>query len=132
MRRVCQLSAAGFTLVELLVVIAIVSILASVAVTQYATYKQKAVDADMLSTLRSGRTAMEGLYVGSDPLSYASATEALLPAFGYRASPTVNIKIVAKSDNNYTLRVCATGGSSAAYIFDSTVGVAAEDSGSCT
>ena len=123
---------AGFTLIELLVVVAIISILAAVAVSQYASYKQKAVDADMLTALRAARQAMESLYIDSS-LSYALATETMLhDLYGYRASATVSIKIVTKTVNNYSLRVCSVGGTSPAFLFDSTVGVSAADTGACT
>jgi prepilin-type N-terminal cleavage/methylation domain-containing protein len=120
----------GLTLIELLVVVGIISILASVAIAEYATYKRQAVDTDMLSALHAARHAMEAFYVGAE--SYAGATEADLPTYGYRASPTVSVKIVSKTADNYSVRTCAGGGTSPAFLYDSVLGLSQPDSGSCS
>jgi type IV pilus assembly protein PilE len=119
----------GFTLVELLVVVAIIGILATVALTEFAHYKQEAVDTDMVASLHSARHAMEGYYVGV--LSYAGATEADLLTYGYRASPDISLKIVSATGDNYVVRVCAVGGTSPAFVYDTNVGHDQPDSGSC-
>lgn len=115
-------SKSGFTLVELLVVIAIVGLLASIAIPQYAAYKQKAVDADMLSALHSARHAMESYYVEFDTYSTANETT-LHDSFGYRGSASVTMKILSKTLLSYAVETCAIGGSAPAFIFDSNVGV---------
>jgi prepilin-type N-terminal cleavage/methylation domain-containing protein len=120
----------GLTLIELLVVIGIIAILASVALTEFATYKRQAVDTDMLSALHAARHAMEAFYVV--PESYAGATEADLPTYGYRASSAISIKIVSKTVANYSIRVCAGGGTSQAFLYDTTLGISQPDSGSCS
>ena len=120
----------GLTLIELLVVVAIIAILASIALANYTSYKQKAVDTDMLSALTAARQAMEAFFVG--PESYAGATEADLPTYGYRASPGVTVKIVSATVENYSVRACVVGGTTPAFLYDSTVGVSQPDSGSCS
>lgn len=123
----------GFTLVELLVVIAIIGLLAAVALSQYAMYKQKAVDAKMEASLHGARQAMEGYYASVSPPSYVGATEANLSAFhGYRASVGVSLSIPVQTQTNYLVRVCATGGTSSAYQYDASVGVMVQSSSPCS
>jgi type IV pilus assembly protein PilA len=115
-------STAGFSLIELLVVIGIIGILASVALAQYATYKQNGVDTQMESSLQAGRLAMEAYFVEHD--TYATADEATLrSSYGFRYTPGVSFTIITKTDARYRLQACAVGGSSAALVFDSTVGL---------
>ena len=112
---------AGFTLVELLVVIAIIGIMASIAITQYAVYKQKAVDSQMESSLQAGRHAMEAYYV--DKETYQTASETVLhDSYGFRYTAGVDFKILDKQTSTYQIQACAVGGTSAAMVFDSTVG----------
>jgi prepilin-type N-terminal cleavage/methylation domain-containing protein len=131
MNRRSRSAAAGFTLVELLVVVAIVGILASIAITQYALYKAKAVDAQMQSALNSAREAMECHYVKGSPPSYSGATEAVLRAdCDYRGTaPNVRLLIVSATLDQYVLLACAAGASSPAWRYDSNVGTMVPDSG---
>jgi type IV pilus assembly protein PilA len=111
----------GFTLIELLVVVAIIGIIASVAIPQYALYKQQAVDGLMESTLENGRHAMEAYFVRND--TYATATEALLAAsYGFRRAAQATFTIVNQQQLSFVIRVCAAGGTSPAWEFDSVVG----------
>jgi prepilin-type N-terminal cleavage/methylation domain-containing protein len=120
----------GFTLVELLVVVAIIGILSSVAITQYAGYKQKAVDGKMESDLQSGRHAMEAYFVDND--TYQGSNETTLAStFGFRQSAATTFKILSTAPLTYQIEVCAEGGTSAALLFDSTVGIS-QQSSSCT
>ena len=123
----------GFTLVELLVVVGIVSILASIAMTQYAGYKQKAVDAAMMSALHNARQSMEALFAGSQPESYVTATVPLLVSdFGYQPASGITLMIVTKTDFDYSLRVCARGGTTPAFFFNSNAGAMVPGAGFCT
>jgi type IV pilus assembly protein PilE len=125
-------SCRGFTLIELLVVVAIVAILSSIAITQYALYKQKAVDAQMESTLHEARQAMEAYYVTMH--TYVGATEAvLLNTYGYKPSTSMSLSITPPpTDTNYALLVCAAGGTTPAYAYSSTGGSMFPDPGPCT
>jgi type IV pilus assembly protein PilE len=125
-------SCRGFTLIELLVVIAIVAIISSIAITQYALYKQKAVDGQMESTLHEARQAMEAYYVTSH--TYVGATEAiLLSTYGYKPSPNATLSLnPPPTDTDYALLVCAPGGTTPAYSYTSTGGSMFPDPGPCT
>ncbi len=123
----------GFTLIELLLVIAVIGILASVAITQYALYKQKATDAAMQSTLHAARQAMEALYAGSVPESYVTATVTALQNFGFPPGPdNVTLQIVSKTSDAYVLRVCAIGGTAPSMVYDTAVGAMVYDTGACS
>jgi len=112
---------AGFTLIELLVVIAIVGILASIALAQYSTYKQQAVDGLMESTLQAGRHAMEAYFVEHD--TYQTANTTLLhDNFGFRQAAMATFVIQDQQPLTFVIRVCAAGGTSPGLEFNSTVG----------
>ncbi len=103
-------------------VIAIVGILASVALAQYAIYKQHGIDSQMESSLQAGRHAMEAFFVDHD--TYTTADEATLnTTYGFRYTAGVSFKILDKTTLTYQLQVCALGGSYPALVFDSTVGL---------
>lgn len=85
----------GFTLVELLVVVAIVGILASIAVPQYAAYRQRGFDARAQSDLRNAAIAQEAYFALNEV--YVSCSDAVcvtqLP--GFRLSDGVSIDFTA-------------------------------------
>ena len=122
----------GFTLVELLVVIAIIGLLAAIAITQYALYKQKATDAAMESVLASARQAMEGFYVENN--TYVGTDPVLnLPNHGYRATQNVTLNITGPpTTTTYGLLACAIGGTSPAFSFDTTLGITQAAPGPCS
>jgi type IV pilus assembly protein PilA len=125
-------SSQGFTLIELLVVIGIVAILAAIAVSQYALYKQKSVDSLMESTLHEARQAMEAYYVGTH--TYVGATESILTtSYGYQRSGNVTLSITPPpTDSDYGLTVCAIGGTSPAFAYTSAGGLMSPSPGPCT
>ena len=61
----------GFTLIELIIVIVIVGILAMVAIPRYFANINKARRAEAVSTLRSVREALMGLYAASNSFGTA-------------------------------------------------------------
>jgi prepilin-type N-terminal cleavage/methylation domain-containing protein len=125
-------SSQGFTLIELLVVIGIVALLAAMAVSQYSLYKQKSVDSLMESTLHEARMAMEAYYVGLH--TYVGATESILTtSYGYQRSGNVTLSITPPpTDSDYGLMVCAIGGTSPAFAYNSAGGLMSPNPGPCT
>jgi len=122
----------GFTLIELLVVVAIVAILASIAITQYALYKQKAVDSQMESAMHEARQAMEGYYV--EFRTYVGATESILRNnYGYKSAPNISLSInPPPTDTEFYLLVCAPGGTTPAFAYTSLGGLMTPNPGPCT
>lgn len=96
--RICQRdpSQAGFSMIELLVAVGLVSILAAIAIPQYATYRNSAFSAEAKNDLRTVATAEEAYFVDNE--SYRSCTESdcssVLPGVGL-ISPGVLLQITA-------------------------------------
>jgi type IV pilus assembly protein PilA len=57
-----RINGSGFTLVELLIVIAIIGILASIAIPQFTSYRQKSYNSAAQSDLRNVKTNLEAYY----------------------------------------------------------------------
>lgn len=66
-------SEAGFTIIELLVVVATISVLAAIALPQFAEYREKGHDREAQSTLRAIATAQEAYFLEND--SYISCNQ---------------------------------------------------------
>lgn len=123
----------GFTLIELLVVIAIISVLASIAMSQYTAYKDTSFNATALSDLRNGVTAEEAYYVdNSTYVSCATAAdcEAVLPEFrpskDETATPVVTTFTFAAGAEEFTGNAQHRAGS-IEYQYDSSGGVFTEN-----
>ncbi len=76
----------GFTLVELLVAIAIISLLASIAIAKYMSYKVQAYDSVAKSDFKNAMSALENYFVGNN--IYPANTSDLL-ANGFNFSENV-------------------------------------------
>ncbi len=70
----------GFTLIELLVVIAIIGILASIAIPQFAAYKQQSQDGAVRSDLHNLAVSMEAYLVSNN--TYVGAVVGTIAAPG--------------------------------------------------
>ena len=57
-----RITGSGFTLVELMVVIAIIGILAAIAISQFASFRQKSYNSAAISDLRNVKTNLEAYY----------------------------------------------------------------------
>jgi prepilin-type N-terminal cleavage/methylation domain-containing protein len=57
-----RINSFGFTLIELLIVIAIIGILASIAIPQFSSYRQKSYNSATQSDLRNVKTNLEAFY----------------------------------------------------------------------
>lgn len=62
----------GFSLVELLVVIVIIGILSSIAIAAFANQRKKAVDASLISDVRTTGTQMTGFFSDGVDIDYLS------------------------------------------------------------
>ena len=122
----------GFSLIELIVVIGIVAILAAIALSQFARYKARSIDAQMQSELAHARVAMEAFYERND-YTYVGTTQADLENWGYRQTSEVDLDILLLTPTDYSLRACANGGTFASYVFSTSTGRIEEDPiGACS
>ena len=87
----------GFTLIELLVVVAIISILAAIAIPQFAMYRQKGYDAHAESDVRNAATAEEAVYATRGGYVTLGATGPAKPSTlpGLVISSTVTLQMTA-------------------------------------
>ena len=93
----------GFTLIELLVVVAIIGILAAIAISQFAAYRQRGFDAGIKSDLRAFAVAEEAYFV--DNGTYASIVTGLA-TYGYSKFAPGNVNgAMTGGDVSYSLRV---------------------------
>jgi prepilin-type N-terminal cleavage/methylation domain-containing protein len=89
--------ARGFTLIELLVVIAIISILAAIAIPQFAAYRATGFNARVASDARTAATANEAYFI--DNSAYATSGNcSLLPSMVISAGVTCTLGSATCSD----------------------------------
>ena len=111
----------GFTLIELLVTMTIIGVLASVAIPQYTSYKQRAFDSLALSDLRNVALAEEAYFTDEDRyLSCEDATCLELPGLvALSRGVRVTISI---SDENFNGTAHHERGTSRVYHWSSAEG----------
>jgi prepilin-type N-terminal cleavage/methylation domain-containing protein len=110
----------GFSLIELLVVVAIIALLAAIGIPQFASYRSRAIDAQMKSDLRNAAVAMESYYTKRS-IYPASVSE--IAGYGFQPTNGVTLSLVIVSPTSYTLSAAKPGGTQANYTFDSVSGV---------
>lgn len=116
-------AARGFTLIELLMVVAIISVLATIAIPQFAGYRQIGYDARAKSDLRNAANAQEAYFlINGDYLDCANAAcVGQLPDF--RLSTTVSITMAADNGANPTFTgSAASSGGGRTFSYDSAAG----------
>lgn len=100
----------GFTLVELLVVVAIIGILASIAIPQFAAYRERAHNGAANSDLRTVMTSQETYFVDFE--EYANTKALLVAAVPYNTSSNVeHVTAAPSSGADYQVSTCSTKGS---------------------
>jgi len=104
----------GFTLVELLVVVAIIGILASIAIPQFAAYRERANDAAANSDIRTVMTAQETYFIDNN--AYAANLTNLNATITVNTSTGVLIGLA--GDNlAFDVTSCSTSGSGVTFEF---------------
>lgn len=79
----------GFTMIELLIVIAIIGLLAAVAISRYAQYKDRAYDAETKGSLHGVFIACKAYWHDQGSNQSCSATIAAQTTYGFIAGSTI-------------------------------------------
>ncbi len=108
-------STRGFTLIELLVVVSVISILAAIAIPQFATYRAKGFDARMEYDARNAATAQEAYFINND--SYSAGPCESLPGFSNSAGSTCASAagVTGAIASSFTATVTKSAGNAATY-----------------
>lgn len=122
-------SEGGFTLMEMLVVVTIVSILASIAITQFVPYRRKSFVTAVESDLRNVAAAQEFYSISAYTYKTCNpCTAADLPEFN--PTPGVTVKAVG-AGATFTLTGMHSSCGADAWTFDSSVGKITDDGTPC-
>ena len=92
----------GFTLIELMIVVAIIGILAAIAIPQFASYRQRAHDAQAKSALKNLATAEEAYY--ADNQHYTNIINPDLTDLGFKTESVVEITVMAAGLTQWSAR----------------------------
>jgi type IV pilus assembly protein PilA len=109
----------ALTLIEILVVIGVISILAAIAIHQFASYRTQGVDTEMRSDLKNAAIAMESYF--AEYRIYPASLSAIT-AKGFRQTSGVALTIVVTSPSTFTLTASKPAGTQPSFVFDSTTG----------
>jgi prepilin-type N-terminal cleavage/methylation domain-containing protein len=110
----------GFSLVELLVAISVIGLLVGIAVSQFMTYRARAIDSQMKSDLANAAVAMEA-YFAEKKVYPTSVTELL--AIGLNQTNGVSLSITVTTPSSFTLTATKPNGTQPSFTYNSSTGV---------
>jgi type IV pilus assembly protein PilA len=106
----------GFTLIELMIVVAILGILAALAISQFAAYKQRAYDAAARTQLKNLATAQEDYFIQNSVYATVAATSGDIAAFpSWGADPNVTVATTGDIDSFTATAVHSKTGNTITY-----------------
>jgi type IV pilus assembly protein PilA len=109
----------GFSLIEVLLVIVVISVLAVIAIPQFISYRNEAIDAQLKSDLRNAAVAIEAYYAKKSVLP---ASLAETEGYGFQSTAGVTISLLVISPTAYQLTASKAGGSQPSFTYDSSTG----------
>jgi type IV pilus assembly protein PilA len=109
----------GFTLVEILLVIVIIGVLAVIAIPQFISYRNQAIDAQLKSDLRNAAVAVEGYFTKRSV--YPSSIDEI-QGFGFQPTSGVTLTLVVVTPSSFTITAAKPGGTQPSFTFTSTSG----------
>ena len=109
----------GFTLIEILIIIVIIGLLAAIAIPQFITYRNQAVDAQLKSDLRNAAVAVESYFTKK---SVYPASLAEIQGYGFHPTDGVTLTITVVTPNSYSITAAKPGGTQPSFTFTSSTG----------
>jgi type IV pilus assembly protein PilA len=109
----------GFTLIELLMVVAIIGLLTAIAIPQFISYRERAVDSQVKTDLKNAAVAMESYF--SEHQVYPSSSASIVAA-GFRQTAGVTLTINLISPTSFTITASKPGATQPSFVYLSTTG----------